>query len=64
MQTELTGLKRDSIRLSDFKALTQQGFVAFCIDNDCPGLIESSLPEHWALLYFKMRRAIDRKSVV
>ena len=60
MQTELTGLKRDSIRLSDFLPKTQQGFMAFCIATDCPELLASGLPEYWALLYyFKLRKAKD-----
>ena len=59
MQTELTGLKRDSIRLSEFLPQTQSGFVAFCIDNDCLTLTDSGLPEYWALLYFKLRKAKD-----
>ena len=58
-QPDLTGLKRDYVRLRDFLPLTQQGLEAFCDANDCIGLIESSAPEHWALLYFKLRKAKD-----
>jgi len=59
MQPDLTGLKRDSLHLSDFLEKTQRGFQIFCADNDCLALLDSGLPENWALLYFKLRKAKD-----